>query len=78
MNDGNPDSGIEFDLSSLLSGSDAVELEFEDPPTSVQQTAPEYHELKSRVVVVGRWVDCFSERYTNAIYAPRPFFLCDI
>ena len=58
MNDGTVDSGIEFDLNSLLSCSDVAELEFEEQPTNVQQTAPKYHELKSRVVV-GRWVDFF-------------------
>ena len=61
MNEGTADSGIELDIATLLS--DAIEvddptlgLEF-DGTSGDQSSAPQYHELKSRVVVVQRWVD---------------------
>jgi len=54
MTDGTFDSGIEFDIASLLSVSDAFEVEEEPVASEPQQTAEalKYHELKSRVVVV--------------------------
>ncbi|KAL8622059.1 hypothetical protein ACOMHN_056544 [Nucella lapillus] len=56
MTDGKPDSGIDFDydISSLLNGSDVTEVELDQTATlSILQTepAPQYHELKSQVVV---------------------------
>ena len=84
MNEGTVDSGIEFDISSLLSVSDVVELEVEaETTTNVQaSSAPEYHELKSRVVV-GRWVDSFAVPLCSmciAINAPfsASFPLCPV
>ena len=72
MTDGQADSGIVFDiadLSSLLAGSDVVELE--EPSATTGQSAPQYHELKSRVVV-GRWVFSLNGGVTSVWDRLRP------
>jgi hypothetical protein len=68
MTDGTVDSGIEFDIASLLS-EDVFEVEEDSgqQATQSQQTnqseSLRYHELKSKpVVVVGRWVDILASR----------------